>query len=177
MRSTPASPPSGIEPPGNPLTTFCAMTEWTTSVSRDIAAAPEALYDLVADITRMGEWSPENHTCSWKDGFDSPVVGAEWNGDNRNGEFEWQTEGRVTEAERGKVFAFDAKVGDFVFAKWAYEFEAIDGGTRVTEHTLDLRPDSIKERGASISGVDDRGARNRETMEATLAALAAAAEG
>ncbi|MEM8923873.1 MAG: SRPBCC family protein [Actinomycetota bacterium] len=153
------------------------MTEWTTSVSREIAAAPETLYDLVADVTRMGDWSPENHTCTWKEGHSQPVVGAEWNGDNRNGEFEWQTEGRITEAERGKVFAFDAKVGDFVFAKWAYEFEAIDGGTRVTERNLDLRPDSVKERSLSISGVEDRDARNRETMEATLAALAAATEG
>jgi hypothetical protein len=152
------------------------MTEWTTSVSRDIAADAKTLYDLVADVTRMGEWSPENHTCTWKDGFDRPVVGAEWFGDNKNGEFEWQTEGRVTEAVPGQLFAFDAKVGDFVFAKWAYEFEPIDGGTRIHEHVLDLRPDKIKARGASISGVEDREARNRETMEATLAALAAAAE-
>lgn len=152
------------------------MTEWTISVSRDIAAAPETIYDLVADVTRMGEWSPENHTCTWKEGHDSPEVGAEWDGGNRNGEFEWQTEGRVTAADRGTLFAFDAKVGDFVFAKWAYEFEPIDGGTRVTEHTLDLRPDSLLERSVAISGIEDRDARNRETMEATLAALAAAAE-
>ncbi|MEM9467365.1 MAG: SRPBCC family protein [Actinomycetota bacterium] len=152
------------------------MTEWTTSVSRDIAADANTLYDLVADITRMGEWSPENHTCTWKDGFDSPVVGAEWVGDNRNGEFEWQTEGQVTEASPGVAFAFDAKVGDFVFSKWRYEFEPIDGGTRVSEHTLDLRPEKVKEMGPGISGVEDRDARNRETMEATLAALATFAE-
>ena len=87
------------------------MTEWTTSVSRDIAADAKTLYDLVADVTRMGEWSPENHTCTWKDGFDRPVVGAEWFGDNKNGEFEWQTEGRVTEAVPGQLFAFDANRG------------------------------------------------------------------
>ena len=153
------------------------MTEWTVSVSRDIAADAGVLYDLVADITRMGEWSPENTSCTYKEGFDSPVVGAEWLGDNVHGEFEWQTEGRVTEAERGQVFAFDAKVGDFVFSKWRYEFEAIDGGTRVTEHTLDLRPEKVKAMSLQMSGVDDRDTRNRETMEATLAALAAAAEG
>ena len=153
------------------------MTEWTVSVSRDIAADAGVLYDLVADVTRMGEWSPENTACTYKEGFDGPVVGAEWLGDNVHGEFEWQTEGRVTEAERGEVFAFDAKVGDFVFAKWRYEFEAIDGGTRVTERALDLRPEKVKSMSLQMSGVDDRDARNRETMEATLAALAAAAEG
>ena len=58
------------------------MTEWTVSVTRDIAADSGAIYDLIADITRMGEWSPENTACTWKDGFDSPVVGAEWIGEN-----------------------------------------------------------------------------------------------
>ena len=153
------------------------MTDWTVSVSRDIAADPASLYALVADVTRMGEWSPENHACTWKDGFDGPRVGAEWVGDNRNGEVEWQTEGRITEATPGAVFAFDAKVGDFVFAKWRYEFEAIDGGTRVSEHTLDLRPDSVKERSLELTGIQDRGEENRKNMEATLAALAAAVEG
>ena len=153
------------------------MTEWNVSVSRDIAADPGAIYDLVSDIPRMGEWSTENTSCTWKEGFDSPVVGAEWDGGNEHGDKTWQTEGRITEAERGRVFAFDAKVGDFVFAKWRYEFEPIEGGTRVTERALDLRPDKVKARSLEISGVADRDARNRETMEATLAALAAAAEG
>lgn len=153
------------------------MTEWNVSVSRDIAADPGTIYDLVADVTRMGEWSPENTSCTWKEGFDGPVVGAEWDGGNEHGDKQWQTEGRVTEADRGRVFAFDAKVGDFVFAKWRYEFEAIDGGSRVTERAADLRPDKVKARSLEISGVEDRDARNRETMEATLAALAAAAEG
>ena len=71
---------------------------------------------------------------------------------------------------------FDAKVGDFVFSKWRYEFESIVGGTRVTEHTLDLRPEKVKAMGPKMSGIEDRDARNRETMEATLAALALAAE-
>ena len=28
-------------------------------VTIEIAATPETVYDLVSDITRMGEWSPE----------------------------------------------------------------------------------------------------------------------
>ncbi|HAY67306.1 MAG TPA: hypothetical protein DCY82_03325, partial [Acidimicrobiaceae bacterium] len=28
--------------------------------SIEIAASPEAVYDLVSDVTRMGEWSPES---------------------------------------------------------------------------------------------------------------------
>ncbi|MEO1059765.1 MAG: LptA/OstA family protein, partial [Actinomycetota bacterium] len=46
--------------------------------------------------------------------------------------------GRVTEAERGQVFAFDAKVGDFVFSKWRYEFEAIDEHCRIYRKHRDI---------------------------------------
>ena len=152
------------------------MTEWTTSVSREIAADPLTIWNAVTDITRMGEWSPECHTCTWDDGFSGPEVGAVFTGQNRNGEFEWTTQAKITDAVPGERFAFDAMARDFVFAKWAYEFEATDGGTLVTEHALDLRPEAIKERGASISGVEDRDARNRENMEATLARLAEALE-
>jgi len=153
------------------------MTDWTVSVSRDISADPVTIWEAITDVTRMGEWSPECHTCTWDDGFSGPEVGAVFTGQNRNGDFEWTTQAKVTEAVPGQSFAFDAMARDFVFAKWAYELEAIDGGTRVTEHTLDLRPDNIKSRGASISGIEDRDTRNRETMEATLARVAEAVEG
>ena len=38
------------------------MTDWTVSVSRDIAADATTLYELVTDVSRMGEWSPTNRT-------------------------------------------------------------------------------------------------------------------
>jgi hypothetical protein len=39
-----------------------------------IDAAPERVYDLVSDITRMGEWSPENLCGHWLDRADGPAV-------------------------------------------------------------------------------------------------------
>lgn len=35
------------------------------SVERVVAAEPERLYALIADVTRVGEWSPECHSCRW----------------------------------------------------------------------------------------------------------------
>ena len=55
------------------------------TVSREIAASPEAVFAAITDITRMGEWSPENTSCAWKEGCDSPVVGAVWDGGNTFG--------------------------------------------------------------------------------------------
>jgi len=145
-------------------------------VSRDIAASPEAIFAALTDITRMGEWSPENHTNEWQDGATEAAVGATYVGHNRNGEKEWTTEARITELVPNERFFFDCAVRDFVFSKWGYSIEPIDGGARVTEYTQDLRPEAALERSAEISGVTDRAAHNQEGMERTLANLAAAVE-
>ena len=63
-----------------------------------------------------------------------------------------------------------------MFAKWGYNFEAIDGGTRVTEVWEDLRPEAALARSAAISGVEDRAAFNAAGMETTLQRIAAAVE-
>ena len=51
--------------------------------SLDIDAAPEAVWALVADITRMGEWSPECFQADWEDGATHPEAGAHFHGSNR----------------------------------------------------------------------------------------------
>lgn len=145
-------------------------------ISRDIAASPEAVYDAIADVTRMGEWSEECHSCEWHDGVDGPAVGATFDGHNRHGEHEWTTQGTVIEAERGRAFAFECRMYDFHYATWGYRIEPIEGGSRVTEWSDDLRPESVLEASAQISGVHDRGERNRQTMSGTLERLAAALE-
>jgi uncharacterized protein YndB with AHSA1/START domain len=144
--------------------------------SRDIAASPEDVYDAISDVTRMGEWSDECHTCEWHEGFDGPVVGATFDGHNRNGDHEWTTQAKVIEAERGRAFAFECSMMDFHYATWGYRIEPIEGGSRVTEWNEDLRPESALEFSKQMSGVDDRTARNEEMMSTTLERLAAALE-
>ena len=61
------------------------------------------------------------------DGADGPEIGAVFLGQNRNGDLEWKTKGRVTAAVPGESFHFDAFVGDFVFARWAYDLETASG--------------------------------------------------
>ena len=55
------------------------------SVSIEVAAPPERVYELVSDITRMGEWSPETVKGVWIDGASTPVVGARFKGSNKRG--------------------------------------------------------------------------------------------
>jgi uncharacterized protein YndB with AHSA1/START domain len=145
-------------------------------LSRDIAASPDAVYAAISDVTRMGEWSSECHTCEWHDGVDGPVVGATFDGHNRNGEHEWTTQGTVTVAEPGREFVFECSVRDFHYATWGYRIEPTAAGSRVTEWSEDLRPEAALERSAQISGVSDRAERNRQTISGTLDRLAAALE-
>lgn len=148
----------------------------TVEISRFIAASPEAVYDAIADVTRMGEWSSECHTCTWHDGVEGPVVGATFDGHNRNGEHEWSTQGKVVAADRGREFAFECSMMDFHYATWGYRIEPADGGCVVTEWSDDFRPESTHEFSVQVSGVSDRTERNRETMSGTLERLAAALE-
>ncbi len=148
----------------------------TLEVSRDIAADPMTVWNAISDVTNMGKWSTECHSCTWIDGATGPEVGAMFNGENRNGAAEWTTQARVTASVPGESFHFDAIARDFVFAKWGYNLEAIDGGTRVTEIWEDLRPEAAIARSTAISGVTDRAAFNKAGMETTLERIAAEVE-
>jgi uncharacterized protein YndB with AHSA1/START domain len=145
-------------------------------ISRDIAASPEAVYAAISDVTRMGEWSPECHTCEWHEGFDGPAVGATFDGHNRAGDKEWTSQGKVIEADPGRAFTFEVSMYDFHYATWGYRIEPTETGSRVTEWNEDLRPESAMEMAKQISGIEDRPGRNRETMSETLERLAAALE-
>jgi uncharacterized protein YndB with AHSA1/START domain len=146
-------------------------------VSRDIAVPPDALYAAISDVTRMGEWSDECHACEWHQGCDGPVVGASFDGHNRNGGHEWTTQGRVIEAQPGRAFAFECSMMDFHYSTWGYLIEPTQSGCRVTEWNEDLRPESVLEFSKQTSGVDDRTERNREMMRVTLDRLARSLEG
>lgn len=145
------------------------------SVERVIAADASTLWAMVSDITRMGEWSPENTGGEWVGGASGAAVGAKFKGRNRIGRRRWSTTCTVTECEPGRVFAFDVGIGPVSPMTWSYRFEAVDGGTRVTETFHDRRASWMNAIGRLTTGVADRTAHNRDTMEQTLANLERAA--
>ena len=51
-----------------------------------IAASPEVLFDIVSDLPRMDELSPEHSGGTWLDGVSGPGFGAEFRGPNGNGD-------------------------------------------------------------------------------------------
>ena len=145
-------------------------------VERSIHADAGELYDLVSDLPRMGEWSPENTGGRWVNGAAGPVVGARFKGTNRSGWRRWTTDVVVTNAQRGERFSFDVKFGPFNIANWDYRFQQDGAKTNVIETWTDHRVPGIGTIGGLFVGVRDRPGRNRDNMEATLARLAAAVE-
>jgi len=55
-----------------------------------VARSPEALYDMVSDVTRMGEFSPVCTACWWDDA-DGPRAGAWFTGRNEVPGRTWET--------------------------------------------------------------------------------------
>jgi uncharacterized protein YndB with AHSA1/START domain len=146
------------------------------SVSRDISAPPETVWSMIADVTRMGDWSPETIGCTWTKGALGPEVGAHFRGRNRNGRRNWSTSSRVVACEHGRRFAFEVTSGPFKVSRWEYEFEPTDAGCRATETWTDQRGWLVTALGKPVSGVADRASHNRESMAETLRRLAEAAE-
>ncbi|MFF0435295.1 SRPBCC family protein [Streptomyces sp. NPDC004327] len=153
--------------------------QWSLEESIRVEGAdPAALYALVADLRKMGRWSPE---C-WRVLVAAPPVrtGTRFVGLNRRGPFVWFTTGRVTTARPGEAFVFDVGVFGLPIARWGYRFEAdADGtGTLVTESWQDLRTG----RGSKLTTLlgtvfagtspERRIAVNRHGMRTTLARIA-----
>src|SRR3984957_16354291 len=63
-----------------------------------IEAPAERIYELVADLPRMGDWSPECRQVEWLDGSTGSAEGATFIGHNRGGPLglmKWSRRGRV----------------------------------------------------------------------------------
>lgn len=106
------------------------------SVTVAMAAPPEEVWDLVADVRNTGRFSPETFEAEWLDGATGPALGAKFRGHvkrNEIGPVYWTT-CRVTACEPGREFGFAVLIGARPVNNWHYRFTPTsDGGTEVTE--------------------------------------------
>ena len=146
----------------------------TVVVSREISASADAVWPLVSDLTRMGEWSPENQGGEWIKGATGPAVGALFKGRNSNGKRSWSTTVKVIEFDPPKHMAFALMVGKSAWCDWVWEVAPSGNGCTVTHSWIDRRSKLANWLGGKVSGVTDRAAHNRANMERTIDALAEA---
>jgi uncharacterized protein YndB with AHSA1/START domain len=146
-------------------------------VTTTIQAPPQTVYALVADLARMGEWSPETTGVTWLGGATGPRPGARFRGANRHGVRRWNTICTVVTVEPGRELAWESRAFGRPVASWRYRFEDDGvGGTKVTETTEDQRRAVFRALGGVASGVSDRKRHNEESMRVTLERIKAAAE-
>jgi uncharacterized protein YndB with AHSA1/START domain len=145
-------------------------------VTERIDAPAAKVYELVSDLPRMGEWSPENTGGRWLGGATAAEPGARFHGTNRAGWRRWSTTVTVTSAERGRRFSFNVDSFGVPVSAWEYELVERDGACTVTERWTERRPWWMRKASIPVTGVRDRGEHNRRTMQETLQKLKAAAE-
>ena len=149
------------------------------AVSLVIRATPTALYDLVADITRTPQFSPNVVRSEWVDGAIAPAVGARFRARSapRRG-YAPSNKPVITVADPGHEFAFSRTVPLAGMVEWRYQFAAEDGATRVTESYTVIKPTTAL--GwfiiGTIYGETDRKTALRADMQETLLRIKAAAE-
>lgn len=136
-----------------------------------MAADPQKVYDLIADVTRMNEWSPESAGAQWLTGAPG-TVGSTFRGDNHRPWITWSTICTVTVADPGTFFAFAVHASGRPVATWEFEIAERPGGCEVIERAIDQRDLFYKITSVVTTGLARRSVRNRRTMEQTLAALA-----
>jgi uncharacterized protein YndB with AHSA1/START domain len=143
-----------------------------SSASIEVDAPPEVVWQLVADITRMGEWSTECVRAEWEGGASGPEVGAHFHGYNRAGKFEWDVPCIVTDCEPGKVFAFAVPRDGPLVNRWRFEFAPSAAGTTLTE-SFDVPAINVE---GSPANFDGRFEMLAEAIKTTIANIKAAAE-
>lgn len=146
-------------------------------VSLPIAAPAERIWELLADVTRMGEWSPECVRCRWLGRSRQATPGARFKGTSRKGWHRWSTTSTVVEAVAGRRLVFDVTYFRRPVARWSYELDATaPDRTTLIESVEDRRGRPLRVVSPLVTGSRDRAERNAATMSTTLERLRAVAE-
>src|SRR5215475_547101 len=102
-------------------------------VELQIDVPAERLYDLVSDVTRAPQWSPEVISCRWIGDATGPAVGARFVARNRRRWFTWSNKPVVEVADRAREFAFTRTEPGGGTMRWYYRLTPSGGGVQV-EH-------------------------------------------
>ena len=97
----------------------------TGEVSLWMDAPPAEVWDLVSDVTRIGEFSPETFEAKWTRGASGPEVGAYFAGHvkrNGVGPTYWSP-CRVTACEPERLFEFSVGTDSVTVNNWGYRLE------------------------------------------------------
>jgi hypothetical protein len=100
-----------------------------------VGAPIDAVWNVVTDVTRVGEWSHECRRVEWLDGATDAAPGARFRGTNKAGPWRWSRINEVVVADAPRTFAWRTvptrRFPDS--SDWRIELEEVDDGTRIKQ--------------------------------------------
>lgn len=109
--------------------------------SIEIAAPIAAVWDLVSDVCRMPDWSPQVTSTRLRAGFERVEVGTQFTNRNVLGELEWTTHAEVVRFEPERELTFRVEEN---WAVWSLLLSPTEGGGTLLTQRRET-PDGISE--------------------------------
>lgn len=114
----------------------------------DVAVPPDAVWDVLRDVTRVGEWSHECASAQWLGGKGEAVPGARFRGRNRQRWIRWGRTCEVLSVEpaRELVWRTVPTVLNPDSTRWRVSLEPQSSGTRIVQrYDVTQAPPSVLE--------------------------------
>jgi uncharacterized protein YndB with AHSA1/START domain len=113
-----------------------------------VDAAVEAVWALVSDVTRTGEWSVECRGAEWIDGATGPVKGARFRGRNRRNATRWSRVCEVLEVDAPQRLTWRTVPTRLLpdSTRWEFELAPAGSGTKLTERMQVLQIPGLYDR-------------------------------
>ncbi|WP_433612939.1 SRPBCC family protein [Prescottella agglutinans] len=139
------------------------------------SASPEVVWNVLADVTRIREWSHECHTARWLDGASTAAVGVRFRGSSKSGFVRWSRTCTFTVFDEPHEMAWVTHGGIYGDnTEWRYRLEPTNTGTRIVQsyrilslpvwfdRVISLTLPAHHDRSAALRGDLDRLARVAE---------------
>ena len=100
-----------------------------------VSAPATAVWEVVADVTRTGEWSHECHDVRWLHNATRPAPGVRFRGRNRSGWLRWTRTCELTAVEAPRCIAWRTITSPLFVdsTDWTITLEPVTGGTRIVQ--------------------------------------------
>jgi hemerythrin-like domain-containing protein len=114
------------------------------SVTVTVAADIDDVWDVVRDVTRVGEWSHECVGAAWLGTSTSARPGARFRGRNRAGVFRWGRVCEIVTAEPYRLVWVTVPTALYPdSSEWQITLDEVDGGTRISQRFHVLRAPKV----------------------------------
>ena len=132
---------SGARRPYGPAAPLPRQIPRTGQVETVVAAPTDAVWRVVADVTRVGEWSHECRRVEWLDGATRAAPGVRFRGLNKAGPWTWSRINEIVAADPPHTFVWRT-VSTRLFpdsTEWRIALDPVEGGTRIVQSFRVLR--------------------------------------